>query len=180
MDTGQNLTESQNAQEVAKPIVNQPQTTQKMEDPRWQYFISYRALNGIIVIYDEETQTEKFKKMKMQELADKLGVSRQTLYEWEERIPNFWQRVRAKKKELSSQKRLAMMDEKFFLKAYKFDNWPLTKAWMEQNNPDWRDIKDKGNDDTGDSWAELMAVAQRRRIDSSTVQEGEVVQDSNV
>jgi hypothetical protein len=133
-------------------------------DPRWETLIDYRALNGTIIYYDENSQTESIRKMPMEELATALGVTRQSLYDWEKLIPNFWERVRERKQELSSQKRLSLMEDKFFLNAMKWKNPIISIEWMKQHNPNWKDPRFKVEHELGTGFADLIAAHRNRQI----------------
>lgn len=140
-------------------------------DPRWAILIDYRALNGTIIEYSEAQGTDVIRKMPLEELASKLSVTRRTLYDWEKLIPNFWDQVRERKGVLSSQKRLSLMEDKFFLTAMTWKNPIVSIKWMEQNNPNWKDPRFKVEHEVGNSWAALLG-------NKRDVIEGEVV-DAN-
>lgn len=156
MDAAQNLTDEFKTIDSAVRVENKRRAVEIAPDPRWALWIDYRALSGTIIEFNERTNSESIRKMTVQEFADKVGVTRETLYSWERNIPGFWDKVRSRKKDLSSQKRLSFMEDKFYLKAMKWDNPQISLAWMEQNNPDWKSSKIKHEHEAKTGWAELF------------------------
>jgi hypothetical protein len=175
MDTAQNFREEIKQIDTAVQAAAVDNVV-KPEDPRWQILIDYRALSGLVIDYDEQSGTDKIRKMKLSELAEKLSVDPRTLNNWMHQIPAFWERVAKRRTEIGSQSRLAMIEEKWFLKALEMKNWQITEAWMRHYKPDFKESKVKAELDVGDSLAELMTIAAKRR--SENVHEGEVVDAS--
>lgn len=134
-----------------------------------QAWIDYKAVGGIIV------EDERLRKMTVSELAERLGVDRTTLYNWRESIPDFWQRVETRRKQIHSQEFLTLMHEKFKLKAYTFDNWAITEAWLINFDPGYITPKIKVEHDVTDNYAALLATAAKHGII-----EGEIVEQKSV
>lgn len=167
-------------QNLTKPISETPITDTKSVDrkvPDWRHdaWIDYRALNGTIIEYNEEAGGETVSKLKMDDLAAKLGVTRQTLYDWEKSIPDFWEKVRARKRDFASQRRLSLMEDKFYIHAMTWKNPKISLAWLEQNSPDWRDPKQKHEMDVGDNMAALL-----RRMEDAKQAEPKTIIDARV
>lgn len=123
-------------------------------------WIDYKALGGIVM----DKENDKMRKMTVQELADKLGVERKTLYNWRESIPGFWDRVAERRKELNSGEWLALIHEKWKLKALAFDNWPVTEAFLINFDPNYVTPKVKVEHDIGDNYTALLAAAARDNV----------------
>lgn len=139
--------------------------------PQQQSWIDYKAISGIV--YNREN--ESMRKMSVAEFARKVGVSRETLYEWRNQIPNFWERVAERRKEMHKTEWLAKMHEKWKIKALGFDNWQITEAWLINFDPDYKSPKLKVEHEIGDSLADALNIARERRAREQRVIEGELV-----
>jgi hypothetical protein len=141
-----------------------------------QAWIDYNALNGLITDILEEKVDPKtgtaltMRKMTIQEFAELIDVHRDTLRVWRTAIPNFWERVNQRRKELAPTARLQQIHERWYLNALKMKNWPVTEAWLRNFDPDYREPKQKIEHELGNSW---MALFEHKR----KVIEGEVVDD---
>jgi len=87
-----------------------------LEDQRKDYYITYVAAHGLSV---EEDGT--YTKITAQEFADKIGVSRKTLYQWQKDIPSFWDLVKIRRKEIFTQNRENAIWRGLTLRALKGD-----------------------------------------------------------
>jgi hypothetical protein len=139
-----------------------------------QAWVDYKALGG--VIYDADADT--LRKMPVHELAEKLNISRETLYQWRNQIPGFWERVEQRRAELNGQEVLAQIHTKWKIKALKMDNWPLTEAWLRNFDKSYK-LANSKTEEAADSLAELMNLARSRRAQSGQVIDGEVVRESS-
>lgn len=136
--------------------------------PQQQIYIDYKALGGLFL----DQETHNFRKMTMAELGRLLQVDPRTLYNWRDAIPNFWERVATRRKELNAGEWLAKMHETWKLKAAKFDNWPITEAWLINFDPNYKTPKVKVEHEVGDNYAALLAAAAK-----DNVIDGEVITD---
>jgi len=137
--------------------------------PQQQMWIDYKAVSGIVY------KDDRMRKMSVGELAARLGVSRETLYAWRNQIPNFWDRVAERRKELGKTEWLVRIHEKWKIKALEFEDWRITEAWLINFDPDYKTPKLKVEHDIGDGLADAMNIARERRQKSQTVIEAEVV-----
>lgn len=129
-------------------------------------YVDWKALNGII------TDDDGVREMKLDDLAKMMGVTRQAFYEGKKLIPNFWDLVTERRKELGSQSRLARFHQTWYLKAIKMDNWQVSEAWARNFDPTYKEAKQKIEHELGNSWAALLE--HKREII-----EGEVVDGPN-
>jgi hypothetical protein len=167
MDAGQNLTKVDDGIDY-KAI----EDSMFVLTPQQQVWIDYKAVSGFV--YEDD----KFRKMTVGELATKLNVSRETLYAWRNQIPNFWERVSERRKELGSTEWLVKMHEQWKLHALKFDNWQVSEAWLINFDPSYTAPKLKVQHELGDGVADALNIARERRMKSQTVVEAVAVDDN--
>lgn len=84
---------------------------------RQNYYITYYAAAGLSV--DEDGNMVK---ITAADFADSIGVSRQTLYDWQKSIPNFQDRVKIRRKEIFTSTRENLIWRGLFLRAAKGDH----------------------------------------------------------
>ncbi len=147
-----------------------------------QAWVDYNALSGIVTDLTSEHKdasgsTLVMRKMTIIEFADKLGVDRQTLRRWRESIPNFWEKVNARRKELAPQARLQRIHETWYLKAAALKNWQITEAWLINFDPNYKQPRMKVEHDITESMADALGLAKRRRTEN--IQEGEIVKNDD-
>jgi hypothetical protein len=141
--------------------------------PQMQAWIDYNAVSGIITDNLDESQT--IRKMSISEFANTIGVHRDTLRNWRTYIPNFWDRVNERRKELAPRGRLQYIHEKWYIEAAKMEDWRITEAWLRNHDPDYKEARQKVEHELGDGLADALNIARERRMKSQTVVEGEVV-----
>lgn len=127
-------------------------TTSKKEvvtDPRHQALIDYRAMNGLI------TDDDGIRKMTVDDLAKALGVDRRQLYRWQDSIPDFWDLVNNRRKEISPKSRLQRVHETWYLKAVKGE-WQHMNAWLMNFDSSYVVPTQKVEHEAGQSMVELM------------------------
>lgn len=137
-----------------------------------QVLVDYRALNGYIFDPNQLNDSGsdfKFRKMPVSELAEKLNVNPKTLYDWQAKIPNFWGKVAERRIVLSGQTRLAMIHERWYVKALEMKNWAITEGWLRNFDPMYKESKSKMEVEAG---ASLVKLLDKKR---TTPIEGEVV-----
>lgn len=135
--------------------------------PEQQMWIDFKAIGGRIT----EQDTMLPEKMTVTKFASLIKISRDTLYEWTKTIPDFWDKVAARRKELGSQERLVKVHDSWYLKAIG-GSFPHMQLWLANFDPNFRMPTEKVEHELGDSWA---ALAQKKRV----AIEGEVVDASS-
>lgn len=137
-------------------------------DPRHQSLIDFRALNGTI------TDDTGMHKMSVEEFATTLGVDRRQIYRWQETIPDFWDKVNNRHKDLFSRSRLARMYDVWYMSALipGSKGFRDRQLWLANFDPNFRMPTEKIEHEAGNSWAALMSKLE------DDVIEGEVVDES--
>lgn len=81
------------------------------------YYVTFCAANGLSVNEDGS-----FEKISAEQFASKIGVSRMTLWRWQQSIPGFQARVKVRRKEIFTLNRENMIWRGLFLRAAKGDH----------------------------------------------------------
>lgn len=137
-----------------------------------EQYIAFVALGGLI---PDDTKVSGMRKMTTVELAAELDVDRTTLYNWRKIIPNFWDLVNEKRKELGSRDRLSTVWNGVFMKASTGDP-KAASIYLANHDPDFRMPTEKREVEIGDGLAEALSIARnRQRQQSQPPIEGEIV-----
>lgn len=139
--------------------------------PAQDDYVAYVALGGLIP--DPEGKATAIN-MTADQFASRIGVERTTLYYWRKSIPNFWDRVNAKRREIGSKDRLSLVWNGIFLKAAA-GGAEQAKLYLANFDPDFRMPMQKHEHDVGDSLAEMMNLARQREAQRGNVIEGETI-----
>lgn len=110
MDALQNLTDEKPAVSGESPELAKLKVAQ-------DYYITFYAGAGLSVNDDGEIF-----KVTASEFANKIGYSRQTLYDWQKSIPDFQARVKARRKEIFTSNRENVIWRGLLLRAAKGDS----------------------------------------------------------
>jgi len=129
METLQNLTNTNPKTDPQPESVVDPE--EHLLQMRQQKWIDFNAVGGLITESDGA-----LKPMTISAFALALGVSRQTLYDWKNNIPDFWGRVRDRRKQIGTQTRLEKVYTGLYLKAASGD--PAAVKLYLQIFDDWR------------------------------------------
>jgi hypothetical protein len=171
--------------DAAVQAVTHPDDVINALDWRHHSFIDFTALNGLVFDNDaSEYQVDDkgkshavgapIRKMTQTELATALGVDRKTLYRWRDSIPNFWNLVGERRKELLGQTWLSKVHETWRMKAIKGD-FQHMQLWLANFDPNFRMPTQEIKHDVSDNYTALLAAASRDGII-----EGEVVQHAQI
>ena len=88
-------------------------------------YVDFVALGGLLT-----DESGEFRTMTTREFADQVGVSRNTLYTWQKTIPDFWEKVRIRRLEITKRTRATKVYNGLFLKAARGDP-AAVKLWSE-------------------------------------------------
>lgn len=144
-----------------------------------QLWVDFNALGGLITDLTDERTTKDgglttLRKMTITEFADRLGVNRDTLREWRRTIPNFWERVNLRRKELSPGARLARVHETWYLKAVKGD-FQFLQLWLANFDDTFHTPNQNVTHDIGSGLMDALQIARQRQLKEQNATEGEVI-----
>lgn len=168
MDSLRNLT-------PAERTTSQKNSPVKSEsyDIALQTLIDYRALNGLI------TDDDGMRKMTVDELAKMLNVSRITLYDWQNKTPDFWELVNQRRTEIAPKSRLAKMHEVWYMSALLPKNFQDRQLWLYNFDPKFRLPTAKIQHEIGDSFAEMAKMLKERDGAKPEPLEGEIIDNAD-
>lgn len=126
------------------------------KDLRHDLYVDYCAIGGLITNDDGS-----FRKMTGDELALELGVNRTTLWRWQDIIPNFQERVKARRIELSKRSRASKVYNGLYLRAAQ-GYAAEVRLWAEIFDG-YQPAPQRLQHSLGDGFADVMKVAQARR-----------------
>lgn len=118
-------------------------------------YIDWRALNGLI------TDEDGIRKMTLSDLAKELKVERSTIYRAIEKIPNLWDLINDRLKEIAPRSRLARVREIWYIKAAKGEFQHL-QLWLANFDPDFRMPTQKHEHDASGGLADVLRIAKER------------------
>jgi hypothetical protein len=145
-----------------------------MLTPQQDAYVTYCAIGGIMTgedgtignIAQDGTQIST-KPLSTSKFAAMINVTRQTLWNWQKTIPDFWGRVAERRRVVGSQTRLTKAWNGIWLKACA-GNAEAAKLYFANFDPNFRMPTEKVQHETPNSWTALMATKRN-------VVEGEVV-----
>lgn len=145
-----------------------------------QTWIDYNAVGGLISEVDGNfrmSPSNPKKKFSVQDLADELAVTRDTLYYWSRSIPKFKERVAARRKEINSETRVTQVWNGLYLKG-RGGNARAAAIYLANHDPNFVMPTQKVEHDATGGIADLLELARKRSLQSRNVQEGEVVESN--
>lgn len=159
-------TDSQTANKGGRPVGMTPVAI------HGDSYIDYCAIQGLVTTEDGEV-----KRMTATEFAHAIDVNRTTLYEWQKIIPNFWDKVQERRKQIGGQARIMKVYNGLYLKAAA-GNPQAASLWLANHDPNFRMPAQKVEHEVGAGLADLMKRvrdAQPEQPQQPEVIEGEVV-----
>jgi len=165
-----NIVQNQTEENVV--IDEQGSTVSHSEWLTWaqDQYIAYTAFGGLIPDLDGDKVAVK---MTATNFAKTIGVARQTLYDWRESIPDFWELVSEKRREMGSKERLTNVWNGVYLKATT-GNAEAAKLYLANFDPNFKMPAQKVEHEAGDSLVEAIGIARKRQ----NVIEAEIVDDA--
>lgn len=161
MNDGQNLNEVAEVSDAIKEKLK----AERLLKFQQELYIDYLAVGGFIT-----KENGEITRMTVAEFAEKIEVSVQTLYNWRESIPNFWDRVNTRRRKLGSEMRVQRVWAGLYLKAAA-GNPKAAAIFLANHDKEFRMPTEKVEHELGNTWASLV------RKKSQTL-EGEVVDGS--
>lgn len=137
-------------------------------------YIAYVALGGLIPDPDGVVAGKKLSATK---LAERLGVDRTTLYYWRSSIPDFWDRVAAKRKQLAGRDRISTVWNGVYLRAATGDP-QAAKLFLKNFDENYVDPLQKIEHEVGNSWAALIQQKRANAAAANNVIDGETVDET--
>lgn len=137
--------------------------------PAEEDYIAFVAVGGLLPSEDGAAT-----KMTVAQFAQQLNVDPATLWRWRTKIPNFWERVDKKRREIGGRDRLSKVWNGIFLKAAS-GNPEAAKLYLANFDPNFRMPMQKVEHEAGDSFIDALGMARRR----SGAIEAEVVDEPN-
>lgn len=174
MENTQNLTEVQQITDAMNQHLadNAPLTLQQ------QTWVDYCAVGGLISEVDGSfrmSPRNPKRKFTVEDLANELRVSRETLYSWSRLISGFEQRVAARRKELNSTTRVTQVWNGVYLKA-RSGNARAAAIFLANHDPKFKMPTNTVKHEAGNTWAKLLAKKRdRKMIQAQDIREGEIV-----
>lgn len=175
MDFVQNQTEIPTPEEVAEVDL----TVGSKLSLQQQLWIDYKAIGGLIFedvgeAFDSSGNPTQFRKMTVDEFAEKIKTAKSTLYEWQKNINNFWGMVDERRKVLMGKNRKTAVYNGLTLRAVRGE--PLAvKLWAEIFDG-YQPAPQRLQHSLGDGFADAMKIARTRRESAIDV---EVVDEPN-
>lgn len=132
---------------------------------RQQQYIDYCAVGGLITTEDGE-----LKRMTVTQFAANIGYERTSLYLWQKTIPDFWERVNKRRKEIGGGGRVQKVYNGLYLKGAA-GNPQAAAMFLANHDENFRMPNQRVEVEVKHSYADLLAVAV-----SDGVMEGEVIE----
>jgi hypothetical protein len=121
--------------------------------PQQEAYITYLACGGMIPSEDGGMPATKC--TAEQFARNHLGVSRETLYYWRKTIPDLWDRVQQRRKEIGGKDRLSHAWNGIFLATCKGDA-RSGELYFRHFDPDYKPANFKPTDDTPTGFMDLL------------------------
>lgn len=117
-------------------------------------------------------------KMTVGDFADRLGVTRVTLYNWRDKIPGFWDKVHDRSAMIFSETRTQKVWNALYLNATTKMDVRAQQTWLANAAPNFRMPQHPVKHEIGGGLADLLNIARERQRKLDNVVEGEVINAS--
>lgn len=170
METAQNATIAVSNTAQDESSVRQLTPAELIRLQQQEEYIAFCAVGGLIT-----EEGGELKPMKVIDFAQLLGVERTALYRWQKSIPDFWDKVHARRKELGGQARIMKVYNGLYLKAAAGDA-RAAAIWLANHDENFRMPAQKVEHEVGGGLADLMnQVRERQRQNAPKQVESEVI-----
>lgn len=130
----------------------------KYQQEQW---VDFCAVGGMITRADGEIEV-----LTIGQFAKSMRVDRTTLYRWRNSIPNFWDKVEARRREIFSRDRTTKVWNGVFLRAAKGDA-EQAKIWLSAHAK-WQPPSQK-HEVSVSGLGDLVNLARKKKIIEGTV-----------
>lgn len=163
-------------EEEALAAVAEKINSEKLLNMQQEMWVDFNAVGGLLLEADgtfkkSATRTDKHgNKVKygVSDLADDLGIRRETLYYWTQSIPSFWERVAARRKVLFAQTRTAQVWNSLFLKARSGNPQAIAMYLANADAENFRMPQQNVAHGVDGGFADLINMARERALQGGT------------
>lgn len=154
----QNVTEQKLIKQLHVNTDNKP-TGYDALNLQQQMWVDYNVLQGVIVGSDGEMS-----KLTVTDFAAQLDIERMTLYRWTKSIPNFWDLVNDRRKDIFKGARTAKVYNALFIAATVKLNPQAIAIWLANSGTNFRMPSQPIEHEIGGGLADLMQKMRQRQL----------------
>lgn len=163
MDQQQNPTPTQTPPEV--DVVPVPYEMLPLTQQAW---VDFNVVQGLVIESDGSMT-----KLTVAQFADKCGVNRTTCYAWTKQIPNFWDLVNDRRREMFNGARKAKVWNALFINATTKMNVQAQAIFLANSDDTFRMPNQTVTHEAGGGLMDVLEIARQRRLNNA--QPGEVI-----
>ena len=149
----------QDINKIANGVIDISATGYDALNLQQQMWVDYNVLQGVIVGSDGEMS-----KLSITDFAKQLEVERMTLYRWSKSIPDFWDIVNSRRKDIFKGARTAKVYNALFIAATVKLNPQAIAMWLANSGTDFRMPTQPIEHEVGGGLADLMQKVRQRQL----------------